>query len=143
MDVIALVDPLISQISPDTMTEFLLNPLTTVMLLGNQSDNQLAAIDLLEKAGGTNFILAPGCDMPYDVPRGNLIGKGQAVQNIGSTKKFLQNYSKESADIEVEMPDYDNLEKPLLEIFTVDSTTCAACGYMTAAAMEMNNFYER
>ena len=31
------------------------------------------------------------------------------------------------------MPDYANLNKPLVEVFTLDSATCAACAYMVGA----------
>lgn len=43
-------------------------PLTTVMLHGSQQDNMKLVIDLLDQLEDKrNFILAPGCDMPYDV----------------------------------------------------------------------------
>ena len=206
MDVIAAVDPIVSQISPDSFEEFLHKPytkifeqlrkrkvfnglfvcgdatknlevmcntkpdsisidenidiveakkitdsysivisgnipLTTVMLLGNQKDNQQFAIDLIDKLGKKNFILAPGCDMPYDIPKENIIGITQAVQNPEATRLFLKDYHKEELNIEVSMPDYSNLEKPLVEVYTVDSATCAACGYMTMAAMEMKELF--
>jgi len=112
-------------------------PLTTVMMLGTQQDNQKFAIDLINNLGTKNFTLAPGCDMPYDVPSENIIGIAQAVQNPQATATFLKDYQKEDLKIEVTMPDYENLSKPLIEIFTIDSATCAACGYMTEAAMEM------
>ncbi len=116
-------------------------PLTTVMLLGNQQDNQKFAIDLIEKLGKKNFILAPGCDMPYDVPQENIIGIAQAVQNQEATKLFLKDYHKEELNIEVKMPDYENLAKPLIEVYTIDSATCAACGYMTMAALQMKDMF--
>ena len=34
----------------------------------------------------------------------------------------------------VSLPDYAALPRPLIEVFTLDSTACAACGYMLAAA---------
>ncbi len=116
-------------------------PLTTVMLLGNQRDNQEIAIELIDQLGQQNFILAPGCDIPYDVPPENLIGIGQAVHDPEATRILLKNYHKETKHIEVTMPDYKNLQKPLIEVFTVDSATCAACGYMAAAAMEMKDYF--
>ncbi|MBN1646461.1 MAG: uroporphyrinogen decarboxylase [Spirochaetales bacterium] len=206
MDVIAVVDPMVSQISPDTFSRFLTGPfadifayikgkkifssffvcgdatknvpvmcetkpdcisidenidiadakkicdsygivisgnipLTTVMLLGNQKDNQKYALDTIRKTGLNGFILAPGCDMPFDVPRENIIGITQAVQNFEATWAYLKNYEKEEADLDVELPDYDNLEKPLIEVFTIDSASCAACGYMKAAAFEMKDMF--
>jgi uroporphyrinogen decarboxylase len=114
-------------------------PLTTVMLLGTQQDNQNYAIDLIEKLGKKNFILAPGCDMPYDVPPENIIGIGQAVQAPETTKIFLKDYHKVESNLDVELPKYKLLEKPLIEVYTIDSATCAACGYMTLAAMQMKD----
>ena len=108
--------------------------LTIVMLLGNQKDNQKAAIELIDQMGLQNFILAPGCDMPFDVPVANIIGIGQAVQDVEATRLFLQSYVREELDIKVELPDYENLDHILIEVLTIDSATCAACGYMKAAA---------
>ena len=52
-------------------------------------------------------------------------------------KKMLENYEATSFEnIEVAIPDYGNLEKPLVEVFTLDSATCAACGYMMVAVNE-------
>jgi len=117
-------------------------PLTTVMLLGTQQDNQKYSIELIEKLGDKNFILAPGCDMPYDIPSENIIGIAQAVQDPNATSHFLKDYKKEESNIEVTIPDYKNLAKPLIEIYTIDSATCAACGYMTLAAVEMEKIFQ-
>ncbi|QEN09374.1 uroporphyrinogen decarboxylase [Oceanispirochaeta crateris] len=111
--------------------------LTVVMLLGNQKDCQKAALDLMDKMGTKGFILAPGCDMPYGVPVENIVGVGQAVQNPEATRSFLSSYVKEVVDIDVDMPDYENLDYVLIEVLTIDSATCAACGYMKAAADDM------
>lgn len=206
MDIIGAVDPLVSQISPDSFDEFMLAPytkvfkhirskgvlssffvcgdatknlegmcksdpdclsidenidlvgakkvtdkynkvisgniqLTVCMLLGNQQDCQKAAIEKIDQMGNSNFILAPGCDMPYDTPSENIIGIGQAVQNVESTRKFLESYVREDIDLEVEMPDYENLDRVMIEVLTIDSATCAACGYMTAAAGDMEAIF--
>jgi uroporphyrinogen decarboxylase len=116
-------------------------PLTAVMLLGNQQDNQKCVVELLDKMGKSNFILAPGCDMPFAVPQENVIGISQAVQNVEQTRLFLKNYVKKELDLEVDMPDYAALAKPLIEVFTIDSETCAACTYMKATAFQMLDFY--
>ncbi len=111
--------------------------LTVTMLLGNQKDNQKAAIELMDKMGNKGFILAPGCDMPFGVPAENVVGIGQAVQDVEATRKFLETYVKEDVQIDVEMPDYENLDHILIEVLTIDAKTCAACGYMKAAADDM------
>ena len=206
MDVIGAVDPLVSQISPDSFSEFITAPykkifahirkrgafssffvcgdatknlsvmcetdpdclsidenidivaakvitdkygkvlsgniqLTVCMLLGNQKDCQKSAIEKIDQMGNSNFILAPGCDMPYDTPIENVIGIGQAVQDVENTRKFLESYVRTDLDVEVEMPDYENLDKIMIEVLTIDSLTCAACGYMKAAADDMVEKY--
>jgi uroporphyrinogen decarboxylase len=35
---------------------------------------------------------------------------------------------------QVIIPEYAHLEKPLMEVFTLDSASCAACSYMLLAA---------
>ena len=199
MDIIGAVDPLVSQISPDSFKEFISEPysdffahvrdkkvyssffvcgdatknlevmsetkpdclsidenidlvkakevtdrygitisgniqLTVMMLLGTQQDCQKSAIEKIDQMGKKGFILAPGCDMPFDVPKANVIGVAQAAQNYEATKKAIENYTPEAMNMDVELPDYANLENVLIEVFTIDSATCAACGYMKAAA---------
>lgn len=117
-------------------------PLTTVMLHGNQQDNMKFVVDLLDSLEDKkNFILSPGCDMPYAVPTENTIGVAQAVINTDNVREMVKNYVAEDDDIEVELPDYANLSKPLVEVFTLDSATCAACQYMMAAANEAKEHY--
>jgi uroporphyrinogen decarboxylase len=111
-------------------------PLTTHMLLGSQQDNMKFVVDLLDKIDHHNFILAPGCDMPYDVPVENVVGVVQAVRDPEGTRAMLHNYQAASFDLEaVHLPDYGKLDKPLVEVFTLDSDTCAACSYMRDAAL--------
>lgn len=110
-------------------------PLTTRMLLGTQQDNMAFVVDLLQAVGRGNFILSPGCDMPYATPEGNVVGALQAVRDPETTRLMLANYHAQSFDYQVELPDYANLPRPLVEVFTLDSSTCAACGYMKSAAV--------
>lgn len=113
-------------------------PLTTVMLLGNQQDNMKFTVDLLDSIPEKkNFIIAPGCDMPYDVPVENGIGVAQAAIETDAVREMVRNYQAEAVDTSgVVLPDYAHLKKPLVEVFTLDSAQCAACGYMMGAANE-------
>lgn len=106
------------------------------MLLGNQQDNMKFAVDLLDSIPDkTNFIIAPGCDMPYKVPIENCIGIAQAALETDAVREMVKNYQAEEIDTSgVVLPDYEHLEKPFLEVFTLDSAQCAACGYMMGAA---------
>lgn len=109
-------------------------PLTTKMLLGTQQDNMKWVVDFLDSVDHHNLVLAPGCDMPYDTPIENTVGCLQAVRDPEETKKMLANYSAPQLDLDaVVIPDYQHLSKPLVEVFTLDSATCAACTYMLGA----------
>ncbi len=116
-------------------------PLTTVMLFGNQQDNMKYTVDLLDEieAAGLsctkNLIIAPGCDMPYDVPPQNAVAVAQAVQEPERIRKLVKDYSSTTfSDLEIDLPDYQSLKRPLVEAFLLDPIACAACTYMLAAA---------
>lgn len=117
-------------------------PLTTIMLHGTQQDNMKFVVDLLDSLPSKkNFILSPGCDMPYAVPVENTIGAVQAVLQTDEIREMVKNYVAEDSDIEVDIPDYEHLAKPLVEVFTLDSATCAACTYMMGAANEAKTVF--
>ena len=110
-------------------------PLTTRMLMGTQLDNMKYVVDLMDALDHHNLIISPGCDMPYDTPVENVIGTAEAIRDVHRAKHLLTNYHAAEMDLDaVELPDYANLAKPLVEVFTLDSATCAACGYMLQAA---------
>jgi len=105
-------------------------PLTTTMLHGTQEDNMKAVIDLLDSLSHELLIISPGCDMPYDTPIENTVAATQAVHNPDSARKMIENYQASWDDVEVELPDYANLDKVLIELFLLDPDQCAACTYM-------------
>lgn len=111
-------------------------PLTSIMLHGTQQDNMKYVVDLLDKITHNNLIIAPGCDMPYHVPIDNTIAAAQAVLQTDDVREMVKNYEAVDEDIDIELPDYENLSKPIIEVCTLDSATCAACTYMMAAANE-------
>ena len=106
-------------------------PLTTTMLFGNQMDNMKCVIDIYDSiANKRNFILSPGCDMPYDVPIENTIAVTQAVLRTEEIREQVANYEAVDEDVEVDIPDYASLDKVLIELFLLDPDQCAACTYM-------------
>lgn len=108
--------------------------LTITMLLGTQQDNQKAALELMDKLGTDKFILAPGCDVPFDAPAANIVGIGQAVHNSDAVRKALESYVAVNDLPDIEMPDFAANKHVTIEVITIDSQTCAACGYMVATA---------
>jgi uroporphyrinogen decarboxylase len=117
-------------------------PLTTVMLLGSQQDNMKWVIDTLDKVSKNNLIISPGCDMPYDVPVENAVAVEQAVHQPAQVRDMVNNYQTQAVNTEaVELPNYSSLDKVLVEVFTLDSATCAACTYMKAAALKAEEYF--
>ena len=116
-------------------------PLASVMLFGNQQDNMKTTLEIIDSVDHHNLIVSPGCDMPYAVPPENTVGCEQAVHAPEQTRALVANYTTSSVDIEVELPDYESLEHPLVEVFTIDSDTCAACTYMFQSAMDAKKRY--
>jgi len=112
-------------------------PLSTEMLMGTQQSNMKWVVDFLDSIDHHNLILAPGCDMPYDTPIENTVAVLQAVRDLDSSRKMIANYEAPEIDTSsVVVPDYENLSKPLIEVFTLDSDTCAACTYMLSSAKD-------
>ncbi len=111
-------------------------PLTSRMLLGTQQDNMQYVIEMMDRLNHHNLIISPGCDMPYATPVENVIGAAEAIRNPEQARQILANYQAPDVDLDsVILPDYAQLEKPLMEVFTLDSAACAACSYMMAAAV--------
>ena len=108
-------------------------PLTTLMLHGTQQENMKYVVNMLDELTHDNLIIAPGCDLPYAVPKENVIGIAQAVKETEQVRDMVKNYEAPKESIQIELPDYENLERPLIEVFTLDSATCAACTYMMGA----------
>ena len=108
--------------------------LTSVLLLGDEDDAKMEVLDIMEKSGNKGFILAPGCDLPYAVPVENL----QAVSDIvhdeyaREAAKSLKAKEADSFD-DIEVPDYHGARAVVLDVITLDSTSCAPCQYMMEA----------
>ena len=71
----------------------------------------------------------------------NAIAVSHAVLHTDMAREMVANYELSDIDVDVELPDYTKLEKPLLEAFTLDSTACAACTYMWGVAQEAKKHF--
>ncbi|MGD9929251.1 MAG: uroporphyrinogen decarboxylase family protein [Mangrovibacterium sp.] len=109
--------------------------LTSVLLLGNELDSKKEAVNCLDLGGDRGFILAPGCDLPMDTPIENL----QAV-----TELVYDDYARQVAR---EMEHSSSLQplsldghfvdgKVIIDIITLDSSSCAPCQYMVEAVKQ-------
>lgn len=115
-------------------------PLMTCMMSGSQQDNMRYVVDLLDSVDHRHLIVSPGCDMPYATPPANVIGAAETVRDVERSRSLLAGYQAPDLDLDnVFLPDYAHLERPLVEVFTLDSDSCAACTYMLAAAAAAAN----
>ncbi|NLZ54865.1 MAG: uroporphyrinogen decarboxylase [Thermoanaerobacteraceae bacterium] len=105
--------------------------LTVTMLLGDPIDNINGAKNCMQIGGKKGYILSPGCDMPYNTPVDNV----KAITSVvhGEEVEFME-VKSHVEDIKVDLPDYTNSDKVIVEVFTLDSQSCAPCQYMVAAA---------
>ncbi len=116
--------------------------LTTVLLLGSMEDAQRNAVECLEIGEEQGFLLAPGCDIPYATPAQNLEGiiavvedreKRDAIKNMACDTGF--------EDL-LDMSEYGQADKVIIDIITLDSEGCAPCQYMVEAVKEIAPEFE-
>ncbi len=117
-------------------------PLATLMLNGTQQENMLYTLELIDTLNHDRLVISPGCDMPYNTPVENTIAVQQAIANPDGAREIVKNYQVVIDDTEVVLPNYVSLEKPLIEVFTLDSASCAACTYMLNAALEAKDHFK-
>jgi len=109
--------------------------LTTVLLLGTEADAKRDAIRCIDAGGPRGFILAPGCDLPYATPPENLQAVAAVVHDeyqrqVARTAGLAEPH--ESFD-DILLPDYDEHDKVIVDVVTLDSASCAPCQYMVKA----------
>ncbi|HCR90931.1 MAG TPA: uroporphyrinogen decarboxylase, partial [Prolixibacteraceae bacterium] len=107
--------------------------LTVVLLMGDPDDAKQDALNCLDLGGNTGFILAPGCDLPMQTPTDNIKAVSELVYN-----QYLQDVArklekKESKLDLLNMKDYGQSDKVIVDIITLDSESCAPCQYMVEA----------
>ncbi len=116
--------------------------LTSVLLLGKPVDAQKNAIACLETGGEKGFILAPGCDLPYATPPENLEAIFEIVDD--PYQRDVVKAMKVEDDIEdrLDMSEYGNADKVIVDIITLDSEACAPCQYMVDAVKKITPEFE-
>jgi len=114
--------------------------LTVSMLFGTPADNMVDAMNCMHIGGNKGFILAPGCDMPFATPEENV----EAIAALVHGDVTEISGEKSSLDLDIEVPDYENLDYVHIDIITLDSQACAPCQYMVeAVARNSGEFGEK
>jgi len=108
--------------------------LTIVLLMGTEDDAKRNAIECLDVGGDTGYILAPGCDLPYAVPPANLKAITELVHDPYALDVARELLDK-SATVEtrINLADYGQADKVIIDVITLDSEGCAPCQYMVEA----------
>lgn len=107
--------------------------LTSVLLLGKPIDAQKNALACLEVAGEAGFILAPGCDLPYATPPENIQAVAEMVHDEYKRQVVMQMACETPDDDRLDLKEYGQADKVVVDIITLDSEACAPCQYMVDA----------
>ena len=107
--------------------------LTVVLLMGDADDAKHDALACMDSGGNLGFILAPGCDLPMQTPVENIRAVSELVfsQYLQDVARSLE--KKESKLDIMNMKDYGQSDKVIVDIITLDSESCAPCQYMVEA----------
>ena len=116
--------------------------LTSVLLLGKPIDAQRNAIACLEIGGERGFVLAPGCDLPYATPPENLEAVAQVVLDPYQREVVKASAVEQSDDDRLDMREYGQADKVIVDIITLDSEACAPCQYMVDAVKKVAPEFE-
>ena len=116
--------------------------LTVVLLMGDANDAKQDALACMDSGGNLGFILAPGCDLPMQTPIGNI----QAVSEL-VFDQYLQdvarNIEKKESKLDIlNMKDYGQTDKVIVDIITLDSESCAPCQYMVEAVKKVTPHFD-
>jgi uroporphyrinogen decarboxylase len=111
--------------------------LTAVLLLGDEDDAKMETLDIMQKSGTKGFILAPGCDLPYAVPVKNIQAVAEMVHDEYA-REAAKTLTAKAADgfEDIQLPNYSMANTVLIDVITLDSTSCAPCQYMMEAVQK-------
>lgn len=108
--------------------------LTVTMLMGDEDDCRLDAIRNLGEGGKKGFILSPGCDLPYHVPEKNMQAIAEMVHDEYQREIRRKTLSAKTLNFDhISLPDYQHSDAVIIDIITLDSSSCAPCQYMVEA----------
>ena len=109
--------------------------LTTVLLLGTEADSKRDAIRCIDIGDREGFVLAPGCDLPFQTPEGNLQAVARMVHDEYQRNVARHAVGAESAESfeDIQLPDYSREDHVIVDVVTLDSASCAPCQYMVSA----------
>jgi uroporphyrinogen decarboxylase len=116
--------------------------LTVVLLMGTPDDARRDALACLDAAGDRGFILSPGCDLPMATPVENIKAVSELVFSQ-YLQQVTRNLEKTGNKLDIlNMKDYGQADKVIVDIITLDSESCAPCQYMVEAVKRVAPHFE-
>ncbi|NJN24948.1 MAG: uroporphyrinogen decarboxylase [Cyclobacteriaceae bacterium] len=116
--------------------------LTVVMLMGTPNDVQENALECMDMGGNKGFILAPGCDMPMDTPIENVKAVTGLVHDP-YRQEVVRAMEKEQSKLDLlNLKDYGQTDRVVVDVITLDSESCAPCQYMVEAVKKVTPHFE-
>ena len=116
--------------------------LTTVLLLGTPEDAQKNALSCMEIGGNKGFLLAPGCDLPFETPPENLEAVTLLVQDPYQRDVVRAMAKEPPRGDTLDMQEYGHADKVIVDIITLDSEACAPCQYMVESVKAVTPEFE-
>ena len=107
--------------------------LTVVLLLGDEDTSRREALQCMDTGGKKGFILAPGCDLPMETPAENLAAVSELVRDEMLQGKLRASAVKGTVIEKLDLSKHWSKEKVIIDIITLDSSSCAPCQYMVDA----------
>jgi len=107
--------------------------LTVALLMGTVEEARRDALDCMDTGGKRGFILSPGCDLAMKTPVENIQAVAELVYNEEEQGR-LRATTANVAGVEVlDLSDHWNKDKVIIDVITLDSSSCAPCQYMVNA----------
>ena len=113
--------------------------LTVALLMGTKDDAGRDAIECIETGGDTGFILAPGCDLAYATPVENLEYVTELAHDQYAREILKLKEKGEGTFAKLDLSNRFEEGKVIIDIITLDSSSCAPCQYMVEAVKHAVN----
>lgn len=107
--------------------------LTVALLMGTPEEAQREALQCMDTGGKQGFILAPGCDLPFDTPPENLMAVAELVHDEMRQGELRASAATTSAIDTLDLDSHWSDTQVVIDIITLDSSSCAPCQYMVDA----------
>jgi uroporphyrinogen decarboxylase len=107
--------------------------LTVVLLMGDEDASKRDALECMDIGGKKGFILAPGCDLAMATPPSNLKAVAELVHNEMLQGELRASEAKAMEVEKLDLSQYWKEDKVIVDVITLDSSSCAPCQYMVDA----------